>query len=140
MVSHSAVSCKSKGTLQQSQKRLYSRSFEGNRENFAMVKKSITKKLLKYAEAIQKEGVPVNAVILFGSQVSGKGGRDSDIDVCVVSKRFGRDSIEEGCFLQRLAHRIDPRIEPIAVSLKEYRKNKYLPILHAIRKNGLRIV
>lgn len=105
-----------------------------------MVKKSIAKKLLKYAESIQREGIPVDAVILFGSRASGKGGRDSDIDVCVVSKVFGVDSIEEGCFLQRLAHRIDPRIEPIAVSLRDYRKNRYLPILHAIRKHGLRIV
>ncbi|MFH0799240.1 MAG: nucleotidyltransferase domain-containing protein, partial [Pseudomonadota bacterium] len=85
-------------------------------------------------------GIPVDAVILFGSRVSGKGGRDSDIDVCVVSKKFGADPIEEGCFLQRLAHRIDPLIEPIAISLRDYRKNKYLPILHAIRKNGMRIV
>ncbi|MFH0800412.1 MAG: nucleotidyltransferase domain-containing protein, partial [Pseudomonadota bacterium] len=67
-----------------------------------MAEKTLVKKLLRYAESIQREGIPVDAVILFGSRVSGKGGRDSDIDVCVVSKKFGADPIEEGCFLQRL--------------------------------------
>lgn len=105
-----------------------------------MVKRTIAKKLLTYAKAIQKEGIPVNAMILFGSQVKGHAGSDSDIDVCVVSEKFGADPIEEGCFLQRLAHRIDLRIEPLPISLHDYRHNKILPILHAIRKNGVRIV
>ncbi len=105
-----------------------------------MVTKTLIKKLQMYAESIQQEGIPVDALILFGSRASGKSTRDSDIDVCVVSKKFGTDPIEEGCFLQRLAHRIDPRIEPLAISLADYRTNTWLPILHAIRTTGVKVV
>jgi predicted nucleotidyltransferase len=43
---------------------------------------------------------------------------DSDIDVAVISKDFGKDRVEEGMTLFRIAGKIDPRLEPVPFSKK----------------------
>ena len=42
-------------------------------------------------------------MILYGSYAKGKAHPDSDIDVAVVSKHFGKDKVEEGIMLFELA-------------------------------------
>jgi len=104
-----------------------------------MVKKSITKKLLKYHDLLKREGIPVKRMILFGSHVSGKIRRNSDIDVCVVSPLFGKNRIEEGKLLYLLAIQIDPLIEPISFSPEQYTHDMTSPLLDEIRKKGVRV-
>jgi len=104
-----------------------------------MVKAAITKKLLKYRDLLKQKGLPVEGMLLFGSQVSGKSGPESDIDVCVILSRPEGNRIQEGKKLHLLALQIDPRIEPVFFSRKQYEEDRISPLLHEIRKNGVKL-
>lgn len=104
-----------------------------------MVKKEILNKLRRYKRLLEKKGIPVSKLLIYGSYARGDAHKDSDIDVCVVSPAFGRDRIEEGLFLFRQAPDIDPRIEPVPFSLRDYRMNRVSPLLHQIRKEGVEV-
>jgi predicted nucleotidyltransferase len=78
-------------------------------------------------------------VILYGSHAKGKARPDSDIDVAVVSKHFGRDRVEECMNLFRIAGKIDPRIEPIPVSSESYEKDTWIPLIYEIKQKGIEV-
>ncbi len=105
-----------------------------------MVKKTINKKIIekvnKFRETIEAAGVPVEKMVVFGSQAKGGATEDSDIDVCVVSKSFGKDDIDEMQWLFKKTRFVDTRIEPYPLSLEEF-KNGYSPIIDEIRKYGI---
>lgn len=105
-----------------------------------MVKKTninadIKKKVLRFKKLLEKEGTPVYKIIIFGSYAKNKAKKESDIDVCVVSPKFGGDSVEELQYLLKQRRKIDSRIEPFPVSFSEY-KNSFSPIIDEIRKFG----
>ena len=105
-----------------------------------MVKKTninadIKKKVLNFKTLLEKEGIPVYKIIIFGSYAKNKAKKESDIDVCVVSPKFGSDSVEELQYLLKQRRKIDSRIEPFPVSSDEY-KNSFSPIIDEIRKFG----
>lgn len=105
-----------------------------------MVKKTninadIKKKVLSFKKLLEKEGIPVYKIIIFGSYAKNKAKKESDIDICVVSPKFGNDSVEELQYLLKQRRKIDSRIEPFPVSPREY-KNSFSPIIDEIRKFG----
>lgn len=104
-----------------------------------MVKKTILAKLRRFRRLLEKEGIPVAKMLLYGSQVRGTATRDSDIDVCVVSRIFGKNRLKERFFLMHQAPKIDPRIEPVPFSVKDYRTNRVSPLLHQIRKEAVEV-
>ena len=56
----------------------------------------ITKKLEAFKKAVEKD-FPIERLILFGSQATGKATKDSDIDLVIVSQKFLKlDFIERG--------------------------------------------
>lgn len=105
-----------------------------------MVKKAIVKKLMRYKQVLERNGIPVIHLIVFGSYAHGNPRSESDIDVCIVSNKLGGDRIEEGKKLFMLAIQIDPLIEPVAYSVEQYRRDRLSPLLHEIRKNGYKIL
>ena len=74
----------------------------------------------KFVKALKREGITIDRVILYGSHATGNVRPDSDIDVAVISKDFGKDRVEEGMILFRIAGKIDPRLEPVPFSTKMY--------------------
>jgi len=50
-------------------------------------RKSIKEKLRQFRSNVNKD-IPIKNMILFGSRISGKTGRDTDIDLIVVSPKF----------------------------------------------------
>ncbi len=98
-----------------------------------MADKKILKKLKKFKGLLQKAGVPVYKLILFGSQARDTARPDSDIDVCVISPALGKDRLKERLFLAQQAHTIDPRIEVVGYSKKDFMHNRVSPLLHQIR-------
>jgi len=64
---------------------------------------------------------------------------DSDIDVAVVSKNFGKDRVEEGMLLFRIAGKIDPRLESVPISQKIYEDDTWIPLIHEIREKGVEL-
>jgi predicted nucleotidyltransferase len=70
----------------------------------------------KFAVLLRKQGIRVSKMILFGSHAKGNAAKDSDIDIAIISRQFGRDAIKEMMLLRRLAMQIDSHIEPIPLS------------------------
>ena len=104
-----------------------------------MVQAEIRKKLVKLRRALEKRGIRVEKIILYGSRASGRHHRDSDIDVAVVSPDFGKDRFQEGVMLFRVAGEIDARIEPIPISVKSYENDTWVPLIHEIREKGIEL-
>lgn len=104
-----------------------------------MVDKEIAGKLREFREALQKRGIRVTKLILYGSRASGRQHKDSDIDVAVVSPDFGKDRFEEGVMLFEIACKIDPRFEPVPISVKSYLKDTWVPLIYEIRTKGKEI-
>lgn len=104
-----------------------------------MVKRSIIKIIDRFMSALEENDIYVDKVILYGSYAQGIPRIDSDIDVAVVSRDFGKDIIEEGMMLFRIAGDVDTRIEPVAISLESYEKNMWMPLIYEIREKGIEI-
>lgn len=102
-----------------------------------MVAKPVVKTVKKFAAALLKEGITVDRIILYGSYAKGKQRPDSDIDVAVVSRDFGRDRVEEGMLLFRIAGEVDPRIEPVPISVEAYKNDTWVPLIYEIRTRGI---
>lgn len=105
-----------------------------------MVRKSIlndTPKnlIIRYKNLLKKEGIPVEKIILFGSYAKGNPKPWSDLDICVVSKKFGKNGYDEMVYLQKLTTNIDPMIEPHPYHPKDL-KNRFDPLAWEIRKHG----
>ncbi|MDI7261433.1 MAG: nucleotidyltransferase domain-containing protein [Thermodesulfobacteriota bacterium] len=104
-----------------------------------MVKNQAIKVIRKFVKALKQEGIAVDRVILYGSYVKGKTRPDSDIDVAVISKNFGKDRVEEGMNLFRIAGKIDPRIEPVPISSKSYENDTWIPLIYEIKEKGIEV-
>lgn len=104
-----------------------------------MAKKAVLKIIKKFVGTLKKEGIHIDRVILYGSYVTGKPGLESDIDVAIISRDFGKDRIDEGMFLFRIAGSIDPRIEPVPISLESYEKDTWVPLIYEIREKGIEL-
>jgi uncharacterized protein len=91
----------------------------------------------RFVKALKKEGISIDHVILYGSYARGKVRPDSDIDVAVVSRHFGKDKVEEGMALFRIAGEIDTRLEPIPISIEAYENDTWIPLIYEIREKGL---
>jgi predicted nucleotidyltransferase len=109
-------------------------------ESIQMVKREIIKTVKKLQIVLEEEGIRVKKIILYGSHAIGRPHKDSDIDLAVVSPDFGKDRFEEGVRLFQIASKIDPRIEPVPVSLESYEKDTWIPLIYEIRKNGIELV
>jgi len=104
-----------------------------------MVEKEIIEIIRKFRKAIEERGIRVKKIILYGSYATGKFNKDSDIDVAVVSPDFGKDRFEEGVMLFEIASEIDPRIEPVPLSLSSFQNDTWVPLIYEIREKGLEL-
>ncbi|MCL4390169.1 MAG: nucleotidyltransferase domain-containing protein [Patescibacteria group bacterium] len=95
-------------------------------------------KAKKFVVQLRNDGVEVDSAFLFGSYAKGTQHKDSDIDVCIVSQRFGKDYIEEMVDLRMKALKIDIRIEPIPLTPRDL-ADPYSSLSTEIRNTGLAI-
>jgi predicted nucleotidyltransferase len=101
-----------------------------------MGKGQAIKVIKEFVKALKREGISIDRVILYGSYAKGSVRPDSDIDVAVISKDFGKDRVEEGMTLFRIAGKIDPRLEPVPFSTRMYEDDTWIPLIHEIREKG----
>ena len=104
-----------------------------------MVKKSIRKIVHDFCKVMLEDGIDFDRIILYGSYAGSKWREDSDIDVAVVSKSFGKDRVNERMQLFRLAGAVDPRLEPISISLDSYEHDTWIPLIYEIKLHGVEI-
>ena len=89
-----------------------------------MVKKHVEIIVSKYINALKSRNIRVEKAILFGSYAKGNEGKDSDIDIAIISPDFGHDYLEEAVMLKEISEDIDLDISPRPYSLEDYRNGK----------------
>lgn len=89
-----------------------------------MVKKHVEIIVSKYINALKSRNIRVEKAILFGSYAKGNEGKDSDIDIAIISPDFGHDYLEEAVMLKEISEDIDLDISPRPYSLEEYKNGK----------------
>ncbi len=103
-----------------------------------ILNKGVQEKVLQFGRLLQRSGIPISKLVVFGSHAKNKATGTSDIDVCVVSPKFGSDNVDEMQYLFKQRRKVDTRIEPFPASLSEYAELES-PLMSEIRKYGLEI-
>jgi len=93
----------------------------------------------KFVSHLKTKGIPVKKAIIFGSWAKGKQTSDSDIDLCLVSQKFGKDEVAELQFLLKQTREVDDRIEPLPLSLEDFQASA-TPLVVEIKKHGKLII
>lgn len=94
------------------------------------------KKAKIFVKKVQEQGIPVSSAYLFGSHARGGSNKHSDIDVCVVSEKFGKDYLKEMVELRKISLKIDSRIEPIAFGINDL-QDPFSTLASEITKRGI---
>ena len=89
----------------------------------------------KYYQVLKRAKIPVKKIILFGSYAKGNPKPWSDLDLCVVSKKFGKQEFDEMVMLKKLTSQVDSMIEPHPYHPKDL-LDKWDPLADEIRKHG----
>jgi len=102
------------------------------------IKEEIKKTILQYRRNIENAGIPIEKMVVFGSYARGNAREDSDIDICVVSPKLGKDEMAEASKLNFLRWKLDNRIEAHPVSSKDF-KETATPLISEIKKYGVEV-
>jgi len=103
-----------------------------------MSKKQVVRITKLYLKQVKEAGIPIKEAYLFGSQLTEKTHKGSDIDVCIVSPIFGKDRQKERIILMNIRDNNTLTIEPHPVSPKDL-QSKFLPLSSQIMKTGQKI-
>ncbi len=100
--------------------------------------KSVMKIVNNYIKKLEKDGITIKEVYLFGSTVKGKVKRFSDIDIAVVSPDF-KDKFKAMKYLwnKRDAKDIQYGIEPLPFTPEEFSSSD--PLVYEILTSGIKI-
>lgn len=103
--------------------------------------KKIKENIKEYIQLLEADGFIIEKALLYGSYAKGKPRKDSDIDICLISKKFGKNPQAEGKYLFRKLWLLkNSNIEPIGYSPKYfYDKNNQSPLVNEIRKNSIEL-
>ena len=106
-----------------------------------MAQRKVTPTIIKLAKKYKRElqkVLPVEQVILFGSQVKGTAKSYSDIDICVVSPIFGKDRHDERVMLSQFVDNIDLRLEPHPLHPSDF-QDKWDTLAQEVRRTGISV-
>ncbi len=95
----------------------------------------VKKIAIKYVDQVQKSGIPVTNAYLFGSYAKKTANKFSDIDICIISPKFGDDYFENSIELKKIARTVDYRIEPVPFGVNDI-NDKYSSLASEINKYG----
>lgn len=99
--------------------------------------KRIVSAVVRYVQALEDDGVNVQAAYLFGSRAKGNHRPDSDIDVAVICTGLSRRDPRRTRQLWRPARGVDIRIEPVAFAPEDFVEEN--PLVWEIQQHGVRI-
>ncbi|MBM4135708.1 MAG: nucleotidyltransferase domain-containing protein [Nitrospira sp.] len=105
-----------------------------------MVKKrtEIIKIIERYINELEKLGIEVSQIILYGSYAKGKPKEYSDIDIAVISPVFNKlDIFERQEILSRAHHNFGEPLEPIGFTPEQAKGKK--GFVREIIENGITI-
>lgn len=102
------------------------------------IPKKVKAEIHNYIAALQKENIPLEKVILFGSYAKGTHNQMSDIDLCIVSPFF-KNSFSALQFLwSRRPKDFGLRIEPVGFHPRDF-SDQYDSLIHEIKSTGVPI-
>jgi predicted nucleotidyltransferase len=101
--------------------------------------KDISDIVRKFAAIVAARGIHVEKILVYGSYASNRQRDDSDLDVAIISPDFGKDRLDEGVMLNKLAWRVDARLHPVPFSTEAFLYDSWVPLIHEIRTNGIEI-
>jgi predicted nucleotidyltransferase len=90
----------------------------------------------RYTRVLREAGIPVEQIIMFGSFAKGHPHPWSDLDICVVSRSFGKHPLRESMELAALTTRVDSMIEPHPYH-PDALKDRYDPLAREILTHGI---
>jgi len=105
-----------------------------------MVAPDVIERVNEYIEAVEKRGITVSSVIVYGSHARGEAKEWSDIDVVVVSPVFdNRDSGNEVNILWEETAGSCRQIEPVPCGKQRWTEEDGSPIIEIARTEGVQI-
>ncbi len=105
-----------------------------------MVAKETRLIIKKYISELEKNGLEISKVFLYGSHAYGTPNEDSDIDLVIISPQFDDVNREKYSAILWLATEVvDYLIEPIGVGEKFFNSNRFSPLLDLVKSKGLEI-
>lgn len=90
-----------------------------------------------YVKELKKNNVPVTVAYVFGSYISGRPNKNSDIDVCIVSPYIKKQWWKGSKKIWALRHEVDARIEPHIFSPDDFVIEN--PLVGEIKKHGVKV-
>ncbi|OGY86173.1 MAG: hypothetical protein A2319_03250 [Candidatus Kerfeldbacteria bacterium RIFOXYB2_FULL_38_14] len=107
-----------------------------------MVKKKLSQKVknevLDFTRILQEANIPIEKVYVFGSYAKGTQNKWSDVDVCVVSKKFTNSWQATQMLWQKRQKDHGLTIEPVGFHPKDFLSLSTLTA--EILKTGIRVV
>lgn len=99
----------------------------------------IGKVVNNYLKVLRKDKLPIESVFIFGSRVTGRAGKDSDIDVAIISPKL-HNNLSSTKYLLKKAHQLESLefyIEPHGFNTKEFVREN--PFASEVMETGVRI-
>lgn len=83
--------------------------------------KKVAEVIQEFKEALTRQGINIDKIILFGSHAQGTAGKYSDIDLVIISKDFTVMGFKQRCEVlgRAIAELMEP-IEPLAYTPEEF--------------------
>lgn len=92
-----------------------------------------------FAGEMENGGYKVNELHIFGSRLTGKNTKWSDLDLCVVSSSLKRDRFAEAVKLTLMGHKVSDLIEPHPMSPADF-NDRYNLLAREVKKTGVRVI
>ena len=104
-------------------------------EKMALKADQAVKLVRKYIGELERNNIPIEKAILFGSYAKGHAKAESDIDVALVSEVFSGDRFEDRRKIIPLRRKIVNRIEPLPFKPEDFENGGIL--VEEIKKTGI---
>ena len=105
-----------------------------------MAQSEVIKLLKQYCLLLNTSGITVVKAFLYGSYSRGDATPDSDIDIMLVSKMFDSNDADANIKAWSFTRKIDTRIEPYTVGLKQYLTDEISPLIQIVKQEGIEII
>jgi len=103
-----------------------------------MVETAVRRIIDNFARLLKEHHIEYEYLVLFGSYAKGNSRQDSDLDIAVISSQFGKDRLLERIKLMKISAKIDLRIEPHPIPLKDWQEG-WKELVYEINKTGIKI-
>lgn len=105
-------------------------------KKFRKINSKIISQTKAFLKSAKENGITIQNAILFGSHIKGLARSDSDIDLCIISKNFGKSYHDESVALLKIAHQFEIPMDVIPFTPFDF-KNKYDPLVREIQTYGV---